>query len=240
MIKSILKGVRIMIEKNYEGELNFRMLLVALRRRWKTILYFLICFTIVGFVYGYKITKPSYKSTGSITVNNLDRGKYSTIINSIIGGDDFYEIVYNDLKNDEVKHTNLSEITQSEIKSGLTVPEIPSTITDFIIQFSFTNYDEKVVKPVLDSILTKIVEKNENTSTSTPMSLSVYSEATKAKSIAGHNTKVVLVAGIGVCLGILVAAFEGLRKYEIDTTTELTAYGINVFEINYKDGKKHE
>lgn len=229
-----------MIEKNYEGELNFRMLLVALRRRWKTILYFLICFTIVGFVYGYKITKPSYKSTGSITVNNLDRGKYSTIINSIIGGDDFYEIVYNDLKNDEVKHTNLSEITQSEIKSGLTVPEIPSTITDFIIQFSFTNYDEKVVKPVLDSILTKIVEKNENTSTSTPMSLSVYSEATKAKSIAGHNTKVVLVAGIGVCLGILVAAFEGLRKYEIDTTTELTAYGINVFEINYKDGKKHE
>lgn len=229
-----------MIEKNYEGELNFRMLLVALRRRWKTILYFLICFTIVGFVYGYKITKPSYKSTGSITVNNLDRGKYSTIINSIIGGDDFYEIVYNDLKNDEVKHTNLSEITQSEIKSGLTVPEIPSTITDFIIQFSFTNYDEKVVKPVLDSILTKIVEKNGSTSTSTPMSLSVYSEATKAKSIAGHNTKVVLVAGIGACLGILVAAFEGLRKYEIDTTTELTAYGINVFEINYKDGKKHE
>ena len=238
MIKSILKGVRIMIEKNYEGELNFRMLLVALRRRWKTILYFLICFTIVGFVYGYKITKPSYKSTGSITVNNLDRGKYSTIINSIIGGDDFYEIVYNDLKNDEVKHTNLSEITQSEIKSGLTVPEIPSTITDFIIQFSFTNSDEKVVKPVLDSILTKIVEKNGNTSTS--MSLSVYSEATKAKSIAGHNTKVVLVAGVGACLGILVAAFEGLRKYEIDTTTELTAYGINAFEINYKDGKKHE
>ena len=54
-----MKGVKIMKEKNYEGELNFRMMLVSLRRHWKTIVYFLISFAIIGYVYGYKISKTT-------------------------------------------------------------------------------------------------------------------------------------------------------------------------------------
>ena len=80
-----------MNEKNYEGELNFRMMLVSLRRHWKTIVYFLISFAIIGYVYGYKISKTTYKSTGDIGVNSLDRNKYSTIISSV-SSKNIYEI----------------------------------------------------------------------------------------------------------------------------------------------------
>lgn len=224
-----------MNEKNYEGELNFMMMLVSLRRHWKTIVYFLISFAIIGYVYGYKISKTTYKSTGDIGVNSLDRNKYSTIISSV-SSKNIYEIIYTDLKDNEVKHANGQEITEDEIKSGLVIPDIPSTISGFTISFSFSNLDKEIVKPVLSTTLEKIVENNKTEQ----LNLYVASEPTTPTATSNPKKKVVLVTGVGICLGILVAAFKGLRKYEVDTTSELTDYGLNVFEIDYKEGKKHE
>lgn len=224
-----------MKEKNYEGELNFRMMLVSLRRHWRTIVYFLISFAIIGYVYGYKISKTTYKSTGDIGVNSLDRNKYSTIISSV-SSKNLYEIIYTDLKDNEVKHANGKEITEDEIKSGLVIPDIPSTISGFTISFSFSNLDKEIVKSVLSTTLEKIVENNKTEQ----LNLYIANEPTTPTATSNPKKKVVLVAGVGTCLGILVAAFKGLRKYEVDTTSELTDYGLNVFEIDYKEGKKHE
>lgn len=227
------------MEKNYEKEFTIKMIFTAIKRHIRTLLYFLICFSAIGYFYGYKFSKINYKSTGAVaTTHTLSTLQYGAVVDTTKY--QVPELVEADLTEQGIKHTNGTAITLSEIKNGLGWPEVPNNIKSLTINFSFTNYDKAIVKPVLVSILNQSVKYN-NEKNVVPASnpLSVVIAATEPTATSNPLTKLVLFVGAGLVIGGLIIIVKEWNNYTIDAPSDLVGLEESVVTIEYAGGKKN-
>lgn len=227
------------MNKKYENELTFKVFLMGVKRKFMTILYFIICFTVIGAVYGSTIGKPSYKTTGSLgTKNSMQVTSYSTLLDY---AKECTYLVYDDLKAQGITHSDGTEIRKSEIDSGLGLPSVPSVVKSLTVEFSYTNKDKAIVKDVLSSILNNTVTyANEHTSTYISLELKVAIEPSEPVATSSLTKKIIIFTVCGAILGTLIAVFKEWKNYAINDASDLAGINTNVFEIEYKGGKRHE
>lgn len=227
------------MENKYEKEFTIKMIFTAIKRHFRTLIYFLICFTAIGYTYGYMLTKVNYKSTGSIsTTYSLTVSQYGSIVDTTK-----YQVpalVETDLAEQGIKHADGTAITLAEINNGLGIPEVPNTIKTLTISFSYTNSDKSVVKPVLNSILQQSVKyNNEHNVVQSNNPLAVVIVATEPTTSSNPMTKLLLFLGAGLVIGALIIIVKEWNHYAIDTPSDIVDLEKGAVTIEYRGGNKN-
>ena len=221
---------------NYKFEFSFKMLLVAIKRNILTLVYFFLCFTVIGGIYAFAIDKPVYQSSGVVEAGQLTEYIYNTFVR--ITQSKVPSIVIDNILENNIMHKDGTNISITEIENGFIIPEKPSTITTDDIELSFQNEDESIVKEVMNIILEKTCEVYNANDNST--SFSVVKEASDTKVTTNPVTKLLTFSALGIGVGFVFALASGVHNYSIDSVSELNNLDIATFEVSSKGGKKHE
>lgn len=224
------------MNKNYKYEFSFKMLLVAIKRNILTLVYFFLCFTVIGGIYAFAIDKPVYQSSGVVEAGQLTEYIYNTFVR--ITQSKVPSIVIDNILENNIMHKDGTNISITEIENGFIIPEKPSTITTDDIELSFQNEDESIVKEVMNIILEKTCEVYNANDNST--SFSVVKEASDTKVTTNPVTKLLTFSALGIGVGFVFALASGVHNYSIDSVSELNNLDIATFEVSSKGGKKHE
>ena len=224
------------MNKNYKYEFSFKMLLVAIKRNILTLVYFFLCFTVIGGIYAFAIDKPVYQSSGVVEAGQLTEYIYNTFVR--ITQSKVPSIVIDNILENNIMHKDGTNISITEIENGFIIPEKPSTITTDDIELSFQNEDESIVKEVMNIILEKTCEVYNANDNST--SFSVVKEASDTKVSTNPVTKLLTFSALGIGVGFVFALASGVHNYSIDSVSELNNLDIATFEVSSKGGKKHE
>ena len=224
------------MNKNYKYEFSFKMLLVAIKRNILTLVYFFLCFTVIGGIYAFAIDKPVYQSSGVVEAGQLTEYIYNTFVR--ITQSKVPSIVIEKILENNIMHKDGTNISITEIENGFIIPEKPSTITTDDIELSFQNEDESIVKEVMNIILEKTCEVYNANDNST--SFSVVKEASDTKVTTNPVTKLLTFSALGIGVGFVFALASGVHNYSIDSVSELNNLDIATFEVSSKGGKKHE
>ena len=224
------------MNKNYKYEFSFEMLLVAIKRNILTLVYFFLCFTVIGGIYAFAIDKPVYQSSGVVEAGQLTEYIYNTFVR--ITQSKVPSIVIDNILENNIMHKDGTNISITEIENGFIIPEKPSTITTDDIELSFQNEDESIVKEVMNIILEKTCEVYNANDNST--SFSVVKEASDTKVTTNPVTKLLTFSALGIGVGFVFALASGVHNYSIDSVSELNNLDIATFEVSSKGGKKHE
>ena len=224
------------MNNNYKYEFSFKMLLVAIKRNILTLVYFFLCFTVIGGIYAFAIDKPVYQSSGVVEAGQLTEYIYNTFVR--ITQSKVPSIVIDNILENNIMHKDGTNISITEIENGFIIPEKPSTITTDDIELSFQNEDESIVKEVMNIILEKTCEVYNANDNST--SFSVVKEASDTKVTTNPVTKLLTFSALGIGVGFVFALASGVHNYSIDSVSELNNLDIATFEVSSKGGKKHE
>lgn len=227
------------MDNKYENDFSLNVVLKAFKKQILTIIYFFICFTIIGVTYAMFINPISYESRGSIKTNH--GGASISVINftKVIEYIDknLYAETFQTLKDEEIRHSDNTIISLEELKNGISLPEIPTSPVSFF-EFKFTNKDKTIVKPVMEAVLKETLKESEIVLTDTKFVIREF--ATDAVSSSSTFIKIVPFAAGGLAIGLFVGSIIEWRHYTVSKKEELEEYGVNVFELKYRGGKKNE
>ncbi len=214
-----------------ESNFAFRRVFVSIKRKYVSILFFLLYFLIVGAVYSYGVAKTNYISTGSVKSKWIvSSGGLQKIIDA--SKNELADEVFKDLSDKNITHKNGVQITKGDIVNGLILPNK----TTQILSFSFQSSDSIIPTKVLDVYMEKLVDY-----CNVELATNVFEIETRAsETVATTNPLVttILFAGIGLVIGVAIVVINGCANYAIDSSKDLS--NTHVFEIEYRGGKKHE
>lgn len=141
-------------EQHFKEGLSVFGLLKILKRN---IIFFSLVFGILSSIFivvGFKKAKTQYYACGEISFNDYVYGDLYTTVQEDLQTDSFCKIIETNLSLKGALHENHSNITLSEIKSGLSSTHL-SDSSNIIVKYY--NTDESVVVPVVNEIIDSIV-----------------------------------------------------------------------------------
>ncbi len=227
-----------MDESKNKYNFTFKMLLIALKRQILTIIYFFVCFTIIGAVYSYKFYQPSYQSTGSVVAETLNDNIYNAFSNVLKAK--VPQLVVEELKNKDITDKGKT-ISIKDIENGVVIQDKPTSYNSYILEISFQNKNDDTTSTILNIVLEKacIAFNDEASSTSKLTKFTIHHEASEASIVTNPIVKMMLFSAIGLGTGVVFALASGCYKYKINSTSELQDLNILTFEIETR-GKKNE
>ncbi len=227
-----------MDESKNKYNFTFKMLLVALKRQILTIIYFVVCFTIIGAVYSYKFYTPSYESTGSVVAETLNDNIYNAFSNVVKAK--VPQLVVEELKSKDITDKGKT-ISIKDIENGVIVQEKPTSYNSYILDISFHNKNDNITSTILNIVLKQAcVTFNDETSVTAKLTkFAVHHEATNPTVITKPIVKMTLFVAVGLGFGVIFALASGCYKYKINSTYELQDLDILTLEIE-TEVKKNE
>lgn len=227
-----------MDESKNKYNFTFKMLLVTLKRQILTIIYFFVCFTIIGAVYSYKFYAPTYESTGSVVAETLNDNIYNAFSNVVKAK--VPQLVIEELKSKGITDKGKT-ISIKDIENGIVIQEKPTSYSSYILDISFRNKNDNITSTILNIVLKQAcITFNDETSTTAKLTkFAVHHEASNPTAITKPIVKMALFSAAGLGLGVIFALASGCYKYKINSTHELQDLDILTFEIETR-GEKNE
>ncbi|MCH5180072.1 MAG: hypothetical protein J1F32_02520 [Erysipelotrichales bacterium] len=220
-----------------EDQISLKYIFRSFKRHWLTIVYFTCCFLVVGVVYAKLMNPPTYRSVGVLVTTNSSADTNPTITSIVTNEQAVAEVVYQNLKTEGVHHKNGSEVSLSEISSGISVE---STTSNLQIQIVFTNSDETIVERVLNEVLDVSFEVVDSRFHNIYYP-SIVSYASEPINIARSNVVIIGLSTVaGAIIGAVCTLVEETRQNSLYEINDIKKIDTNVFNIEYTKEKKHE
>lgn len=215
-----------------ETKISINYLFRSFKRNWLYMLYFVVCFFVIGCVYAAFFNVPAYRSEAILSTTSV---YYTQTMKEVVENDEkVARVVLQNVADKGLTHKDGTLISLSEITSGLTI--VAQTSEPQLI-IEYTNSDSSVVQLILNEILN--VGKDAINEAYPAYRVNIYSYATNPVNIAQSNVKiVVLFSAAGVCIGAIAAIINELRQNILYEPSDIENIDFGVFEITYDKEKK--
>ncbi len=215
--------------------MTFRQLLRAFKRRFATIIYFLVCFLAMGIIYALAFNRPIYRSDAQFE-SFTDSLPTNTKVVSVLKSDvKIYTKVVNNLNEKNITHSNNVGITSTEILDGLSF-----SISNSSVLVSFTNRDSSITKVVLNEFMEvsqSVVVDSVNGFDKDISKFQILLPASEPVNIAKSNALAIsLFSAFGLLLGCVIAIWVEIKDNSIFEPNDIIEIGSNVFPITYSSG----
>ena len=210
----------------YERNISLRTIYLTIIRRFKTILLFFVPIALIVLVFTTFIMTKTYQSSATIT--NASGSAISTqayqSMQLALKKTEFIDSVVEQLKTDEVKHSNKKEIVASEITSGLSFGTLATN--SISVKISFQSTDSKIVQPVLKTLTTKYAESQ--------TTYNVTSEASGAVKNSSERKYLLIGVAAGLVVACGIAFLDEIFSDEVYDAKDIANYGIPAFDMKVR------
>ena len=228
----------------YEKTVTYRTIFLTIIRRFHIFLIVFLPIVIISFLFTHFLVQKTYQSTIVLNRNgNITSAQYQVMQKQIkeIGSEEnpsTIYCVYQNLKKNDIKHSDGREITTSEIQSGISFSLLDSNSIYF--SFYFKSKDLSIVKPVSNELALNTIQflkdSNKTTNYTDFKSLSLDSVSDPVKN-SKETTYFLIFSAIGFAAASLISLIYEVVGDEVFNKKDLEYTGINISEINLSKTK---
>ena len=227
--------------EKYERKISFKTLFLSFIRRYDFMVMVLLPLLAVTVIFTQVINKKNYYSEVSLKYYDsvISEDNYKKIY-SIANSEGTAIAVANGLKSDNFHHANGSEITSTEILSGLSFERyVPNTVR---FNYSFLSTDSSIVKKVLENYTDFVLYtlKTDKTTSSTLGGVSIAEPPSDPKLSNQNQKNLLLGAAVGVAASIVLGFAAEIILDEIYDKNDVESLGASGFEISLPKPRKEK
>lgn len=225
-------------KKHYEKTITLSFLIKCLKRNILAILSFTLVFFCCTYTSLNFLTPKKYQVNGQLTNRNNITTTVLNTLTDTFKNETVLEKVVVSLTDNGIMHSNNTNITKSEILSGLS---IPTSNNSFYITITYTNTDKTIIKDVLTETFNFVIDYLKNEAKRVEFSdLKVSKEVSDAVDISKTKQNVIVFTSCAFLLAYFISLCVDYKYdlvYDIDDVKDLNT---NVLELNYTERKKEK
>lgn len=228
----------------YEKIIGLKTIWTTILRKWHIFFIVFIPIASISFMVTHLMLKKTYISTVIVSrvKGTINSSQYSVIQSYVLdtssekGKEGAIYITVNNLKEEEFKHKNGSEITADEIKSGISFATLASNSTT--VSFSFQSTDNSITQKVLDELTTASVANLKATAGGEFSEMQIMGSASAATKNSKENTYFLIALAVGAVIGFGIPFADEIVSDEVYDKYDIESLGCSAFEVKAKPKKK--
>lgn len=215
--------------EQYERTIGLRTIYITLLRRLEWVFIIFVPIALGSFIVTNTMITKTYKST--ISISNMTTAFTTTtwpIFQNYARQAETLAVVVSNLEEKEVKYSNGSKISASDINKGIVFTAITTNANPVTITFNVA--DAKVAEPILSEVATVTAKVLKDANVTSLNNLSIGTPTASVKT-SQENTYFVIGVMAGLVLALAVPFIWEIAADKVYDAKDITLLGCEGFEL---------
>ena len=217
--------------ENYERRIGLKTIYLTLVRRFVYILLIFVPIMLVSFSVIRFGTKSTYQSTATVQKDAVFAAAHYQTFNSIVLSETTVKSASEKLAVDNVKHSNGKEITEADIKSGISCSSFNSSSQTITFTIYYKSDDQSITKKVLDKVAEASVEAALAKDAKTFAGLTVSAKASEGVDISDSKKYYMISAAVAAVLALGIPFIMEIYLDEVYDKKDVGSLGCEGFTL---------